>query len=378
MQLSTSVKIPLDWPNIGEREKSLVQEALNSGWVSTAGPLVNEFETKFAASVGSRYAVSTASGTAGLHLALRLLGVGPGDEVIIPALTFIATLNPVLYVGATPIVVDVDPVTWTMDPDEVIGAVSERTKVIIPVHVYGNPTDMQRLKELAHARGILIVEDATEALGASLGGTQMGTWGDIGVFSFNGNKIITTGNGGMLVTDNADLAERAQLLVNQGRSRNAVEYEYIDMGYNYRLSNIQAALGLAQLERLPEFVQAKKRNADIYRERLSILNDRVGWQKELPGSVSTWWLFSITIDGFDIGERNSLMRKMKDVGIQVRPLFLPLPQQPYLSQQGLKECPVAKKLHREGINLPSATFLDGSAVEAVCDFITQEASLWSR
>ncbi|MEW6423863.1 MAG: LegC family aminotransferase [Bacillota bacterium] len=365
----TSIRIPLDAPNIGELEKQYVFRALESGYVSSVGPLVSEFEERFAAFVGVRYALATVNGTAAIHLALRLLGIGPGDEVIVPALTFIATANPVVYAGATPVVVDVDPLTWNIDPDEVERAVTGRTRAVIPVHLYGNPADMSRLMDVARRHGLYVIEDAAEALGAMYDGRHVGTFGDIGVFSFNGNKVITTGGGGMLVTNDPELAARARLLINQGRALGAMEYEHLEIGYNFRLTNIQAALGLAQLERLSEFLSTKRRNAALYRK---LLQEKPGltWQHELREANSNWWLFSVLINAEIFGvDRYAVMERLIEAGVQTRPLFLPLTKQPAYKHYRLKKCKVAESLHENGLNLPSATFLKDKDIYTVCQLL---------
>lgn len=365
----SSIRIPLDAPNIGELEKQYVLRALESGYVSSVGPLVGEFEERFAAYVGARYAVATVNGTAAIHLALRLLEIGPGDEVIVPSLTFIATANPVVYLGATPVVVDVDPLTWNIDPGEVERAVTGRTRAVIPVHLYGNPADMSRLMDIARRHGLYVIEDAAEALGALYDGRHVGTFGDIGVFSFNGNKVITAGGGGMLVTNDPDLAARARLLVNQGRSIETLEYEHCEIGYNYRLTNLQAALGLAQMERLEQFLNAKRRNAAFYRELLQGVPG-LDWQQELPGGRSSWWMFSILIDPGIYGrDRHAVADELRAAGIQVRPLFLPLTRQPVYAGYGLKACPAAEFLHWRGLNLPSTSFLTEEDVRYVCQVL---------
>lgn len=367
----TSIRIPLDVPNIGELEKEYVLGALESGYVSSIGPLVSEFEERFAAFVGARYAVATVNGTAAIHLALRLLGIGPGDEVIVPALTFIATANPVVYVGATPVIVDVDPLTWNIDPTEVGKAITDRTRAIIPVHLYGNPADMSRLMDVARRYGLYVIEDAAEALGATYQGQHVGTFGDIGVFSFNGNKVITTGGGGMLVTNNPELAARARLLVNQGRNSETAEYEHLEVGYNYRLTNIQAALGLAQMERLGEFLHVKRRNAALYCELLQNVPG-LKWQQETSQGKSSWWMFSIIIEPAMFGQdRYVLAEKLRKAGIQVRPLFLPLSRQPAYAGYKLKSCPAAELLHERGLNLPSASFLREEDIQYVCQVILE-------
>lgn len=364
-----AVRIPLDAPNIGDLEKEYVVRAIESGYVSSVGPLVSEFEERFADYVGAKHTVAVVNGTSAIHLALRILGIGPGDEVIVPALTFIGTVNPVVYVGATPVVVDVDPLTWNIDVDAAEEAVTERTRAIIPVHLYGNPSDMTRLGEIARKHKIFIIEDAAEALGATYKGRHVGTFGEIGIFSFNGNKVMTTGGGGMLVTADPDLAKRARLLVNQGRAAGIVEYEHQEIGYNYRLTNLQAALGLAQLERLPEFLATKRRNAALYRE---LLRGTAGlaWQCELKDAVSSWWLFSVFIDAEQFGEdKNTVARRLKAAGVQVRPLFMPLTCQPPYREYRFKPCPVAESLHAGGLNLPSTSFLGEKDIREACQLL---------
>ena len=366
--------IPLDAPWLGELEKQYVLRAVESGYVSSAGPLVAEFEEYFAAYVGAGFAVATVNGTSALHLALKLLGIGPGDEVIVPALTFIATVNPVVYVGATPVVVDVDPCTWNIDVGELEAAVTERTRAVIPVHLYGNPADMDGIMAVAQRYGLRVIEDAAEALGATYKGKHVGTFGDIGVFSFNGNKIITTGGGGMLVTDDPVLACRARLLVNQGREPGSFEYTHREIGFNYRLTNLQAALGLAQMERLEEFLAAKRRNAALYRELLKGVPG-LSWQQETEGACSSWWMFSVVVAKEKFGEnRREVAERLNASGIPVRPLFMPIPEQPSYARFRLKECPVSSFLYKGGLNLPSASSLTEKEVNVVCDIILKKST----
>jgi len=361
------IKIPLDWPNIGHLEQEYVLKALDSGYVSSAGPLVTEFEKRFAAYLGIKHAVAVVNGTAALHLALKVLGIGSGDEVIVPALTFVATVNPVIYVGAKPVVVDVDPYTWNIDPEAVEKSITERTKAVIPVHLYGNPARMDSIMELAHKYGLYVIEDATEALGSTYKGKMVGTFGHIGVFSFNGNKIITTGSGGMLVTEDLELARKARILAHQGREPGEVEYEHREIGFNYRLTNLQAALGLAQLERLPEFLAAKRRNAMVYQQKLQSVNG-ISWQKEVSGAESNWWLFSILINKDIYGKsKEVIMNSLRNKGIQLRPLFKPIPLQRCYEQYSFSRCPVAEDLYTKGFNLPSTTFLTQDDINTVCE-----------
>ena len=343
----------LDAPNLGEREKAKLIECVDSTYVSTAGPFVPEFEQKFAAFLDSETAVSVQSGTAALHIALVELGIGPGDEVIVPALSFVATVNPVLYTGAVPVFVDVDTVSWTLDPTRLEDAITDRTRAIIPVHLYGNPCDMGALMEIADRHGIAIVEDATESLGAKWKGVPAGTIGDFGCFSFNGNKFITTGGGGMVVGRNPERMEHIRFLVNQAREASK-GYFHEELGYNYRMTNLEASLGLAQMERLEYFISRKKRFAEIYREHLDPLKE-VKMQKEIPGGESSWWLPSVVVGEGEM-DISGLQEKLKGKGIPTRRLFAPMVDFPYL-RPFLRhdEYPVARDLFKRGLNLPAST-----------------------
>jgi perosamine synthetase len=364
------IKIPLDWPNIGELEKEYVLKALESGFVSSAGPLVREFEDSFASYLQCKNAVSVVNGTSGLHLALRLLNIGPGDEVIVPALTFVASVNPIIYVGATPVVVDVLPDTWTVDPLQIKKSITSRTKAIIPVHLYGNPADMDAIMEIARQYNLFVIEDATESLGSTYKVKYTGIFGDLGVFSFNGNKVITTGGGGMVVTDHDELAQKARLLVNQGREAGVKEYSHQEIGYNFRLTNIQAALGLAQMKRLPEFLAVKRRHACIYQQKLQDIPG-IRWQSEPAAAESNWWLFSVVVEDEFLEDKHSMMSRLTSKGIQVRPLFKPIDQQPCYSGYKMPKCEVADYLYKRGINLPNASFLTEEDIKAVCRELLQ-------
>lgn len=300
-------KIYLDAPNLGKLEKEYLIEAINTNFVSVVGPFVPEFEEKFAEYIGVKKAVSVQSGTAAIHIALYELGIGQNDEVIVPSLTFIATINPVLYVGAKTVIVDVDPNTWNINPYEIKKVITEKTKAIIPVHLYGNPCNMDAIMELAREHGLYVIEDATESLGATYKAEQTGTFGHYGCFSFNGNKIITTGGGGMIVTDDEDKANHIKFLVNQARN-NLKGYYHPEMGFNYRMTNIEAALGLAQLKRINEFLKRKRRSRKIYHE---ILGDipYIKLQKKYNNSNGCWWLTCVKIEK-DINIDN-LIKKLK-------------------------------------------------------------------
>lgn len=352
--------IPLSEPLIGTREREWVNRCLDSGFVSSAGTLIPEFETRFAERVGARYAVATASGTSALHVALRVLGIGPGDMVAVPDLTFVATVNPVLYQQADPLLVDVDPHRWCLDVERLERFFEEfpeeaaRIKAVIPVHLYGCASDVPRLAGLAEEYGFSIVEDATEALGTTLDGRCLGTFGDIGCFSFNGNKTITTGSGGMLVTDSAEIAEQARYLVNQAKEPGAA-YVHGAAGYNYRMTNLQAALGLAQLERLDDILMRKAEIAASYRAALA----GAGWElhPEVAGVGNSYWLYSLLLP--DDHQAQRVLSMMQENQVGARAFFTPLHQQPYLAQvrKWLADEPVSQRLASQGINLPSSATL---------------------
>lgn len=343
-------EVYLDAPNLGPVEKEYLAKCVDSTFVSTVGPFVPEFEEKFAQYLGVRKAVAVQSGTAALHIALYALGIGQGDEVIVPSLTFIATVNPVLYVGAKPVIVDVDPNTWNIDPGEVEKAITPRTKAIMPVHLYGNPCNMDVLIEIAKKYNLYVIEDATESLGGIYKGKYTGTFGDIGCFSFNGNKLITTGGGGMIITDDPEKVQRIKFLVNQARD-NAKGYYHPEMGFNYRMTNLEAALGLAQLSRLGEFLAQKRAFRRIYQEILGDLSC-IRFQMEHEGTEGSYWLNCIRfINDFDV---NELANKLTEKGIPTRKVFMPTGEMSYLKEYS-KPCPQAFKIFDQGICLPSST-----------------------
>jgi len=352
------MKAYLDAPNLGVLEKEFLYKAIDSSFVSTIGPFVPEFEDEFAKYVGVKKAVSMQSGTAALHMALYELGIGNDDEVIVPALTFIATINPILYVGAKPVIVDVDSETWNIDPEEIKKSVTENTKAIIPVHLYGNPCNMDAIMKIAKEYNLYVIEDATESLGAIYKGKQTGTFGEFGCFSFNGNKLITTGGGGMLITDDEKRAKHIKFLVNQARD-DSKGYYHPEMGFNYRMTNIEAALGLAQLKKIDEFLNKKRKFRQIYQEILSDL-PYVKFQKEYDGADGSWWLTCIKIEkDIDI---DGLMQKLKEKGIQTRRIFIPAQEMPYLKEYS-KPCSNAYKIYEKGICLPSSTLNTVNAIK---------------
>ena len=340
--------IPISRPSIGEREKALVADAVASGWVSSIGEYITKFEAEFAQFCGTEYALTVSSGTAGLHLALETLRLGPGDEVIIPDLTFVATANAVAYTGATPIIADVDPVSLCIDPASVKSLVTKRTKAIMPVHLYGHPAEMDAITEISQAHGLDVIEDAAEAHGARYNSRRVGGLGKCGVFSFYGNKIMTTGEGGMLTTSDRAFYERARGLRDHAMSATR-RYFHEERGFNYRMTNLQAALGLAQLERMDEFLRARNQIMDWYRSAINT-SDHVRLNRVKSGSESAFWMVCLEVDWFDEAIKAKFVAALKDLGIDTRPYFCNVSDMPMYQRA---PAPVAQLKSRIGLNLPT-------------------------
>jgi perosamine synthetase len=363
--------IPIAEPWLGARERLLLRECAQSGWVSSKGRFVGEFERLFADYCGVKYGVSTSSGTSALHLALACLDIGPGDEVIVPTLSFIGTANPVTYCGASPVFVDSLSDTWNLDPKAVEKAVTAKTRAVIAVHLYGHAARMDELLTIAARHGLHVIEDACEAHGAEYKGAKLGSLGTIGCFSFYGNKIVTTGEGGMLVTNNRSIAERAQLLRDHGMSKQR-RYWHAQIGFNYRMTNLQAALGVAQMERIERVVERKRSNARIYRSLLEgvrgiTLPEEASWARHV------YWLYTVLIeDRFRIS-RSRLIKELDLRGIETRPIFYPITNMPPYRNGRLQRFPVAEKISRQGLSLPSSPLLKPEGIRRVCDVIRKLA-----
>lgn len=372
--------IPLCVPEVRGHEWAYIKECLDTGWVSSVGKYVTRFEEHIAARLGAGQAVAFTSGTAALHVALMLAGVGPGDEVVLPSLTFIAPAFAVRYLGAWPVLADVDPSHWQMDVDQVgrflrqgcrrqggqviNQATGRRVKALLPVDLMGHPADMDPLMELAGEWGLTVVEDATESLGALYKGRPVGRLGHIGVLSFNGNKVITTGGGGMLVTGDPTLASRARYLSTQAKD-DPLEYVHNTVGFNYRLSNIQAAMGCAQLESLDDYVAAKRRIQETYRRGLAGVPG-VGFLAQAPWASSACWMSPILVDPAAYGQDSrGLLGALHTMGIQTRPLWQPLHQSPALTGSHGLGCPVSERLYHQGLCLPCSVGLDPRDQERV-------------
>ena len=364
-----SIRIPLSVPQLSAAEQDAVMACLQSGWISTASPQVRAFESAFAETVQAEYAVATHAGTAAIHLALLGLGIGPSDEVIVPALSFVASVNPVLYVGATPVFIDVEMNTFGLDPDQLEAAITPNTKAIIVAHLYGFTARMHEIMEIAKRHEIPVIEDAAESLGATYNGQPVGTIGTFGCFSFNGNKTLTCGGGGMLVTNSPMLAEKVRHLSTQAREA-GLEFSHDDIGYNMRMTGMQAALGLAQLGRLEEFLSKKRAIAETYADRFSLMPGIKPCfsQRTMPRAVPSYWLSVMLLE--DASFRTMLIEKGLQSGIEMRPFFKPFhlmkPYQPYCVG---KEFPVAESLWNRGVCLPSSPSLTDFEQHEVTSFI---------
>ncbi len=356
-------------PDLSGKESAYVAECLETTWISSVGHFITDFETAFAEIAGTRHVVATNNGTTALHLALTALGIGPGDEVIVPTLTYIATANAVVYCGGTPVFADVEPDTMNLDPEDVRRRITDRTRAIIPVDLYGHPADMTAIMEIATEHGLLVVEDAAEAHGATLAGRPVGALGHVGIFSFFGNKIVTTGEGGAVTTDDDALATRLRLLRGQGMDPKR-RYWFNEIGFNYRMTNVAAAIGLGQLERIGDFTARRREIAQTYTERLGAI-EGIHLPAERPNTRRVDWLYTVGVEGFDTNERNHLIDLLATDGIETRPVFYPLHTLPPYVSDPVASFPVAERLGAEGISLPTHVRLSDADVDAVCDAFAQ-------
>jgi perosamine synthetase len=346
---------PVTEPVLDGTDRAHLLDAFDSGWVSSQGPYLSRFEDEFASYVDTSHALATCNGTAALHIALLALGAGPGDEVIVPTFTYVATANAVRYTGATPVFVDCDPDTWNLAPAAVLAAISPRTVGIIAVHLYGAPCDMDKIDHLAGRYGLWTIEDAAEAHGATVNGRRVGSLSDIGVFSFYGNKVITTGEGGAVTTDDPELARLMSLYRGQGMDPDR-RYWFPVVGHNYRMTNLAAALGVSQLAKIDRLVAAHRRVADWYREELDDCQE-LAWQSVLPGTRTVSWLTSVRYRPAENRPqlRDDLMARLGADGIDTRPFFYPMHVLPPYAQVG--EFPCADAVSSSGFNLPSSPLL---------------------
>jgi perosamine synthetase len=362
-------RIPIAGPSIGPKEIKYITEAAESGWYERANEFPSRFEKAFSAKIGTRFAVALPSCTSAIHLALAAQGIGAEDEVVVPDLTWIASAAPVSYVGAHPVFADADPITWCITPEAVRRRLTPRTKAIIAVDLYGSLPRLDELRRLADERGIFLIEDAAEGLGSTLDGRQAGSFGHVGVFSFHGSKTLTTGEGGMLVTDDEKLHARIQFLRDHGRAPGEKLFWNTEVAFKYKISALQAALGLAQLERLDELVDKKRLILDWYREELSDL-PWITLNAEPERVRNSYWMTTAILPARPENDKEAVMRRLAEKGIDCRPFFYPLSTIP--AYAALPAAAVARAEHaraheisRYGLNLPCALRLEREDVQTV-------------
>lgn len=357
-------RIPIARPEIGNEELRNVSEAVSSGWVSSKGKFIEEFEKGFSSYVDVRHGVATSNGTSALHLALVALGIRKGDKVLVPSLTFVATANVVTYTGATPVFLDSDPEYWCVNPSKIEEHIDGKTKAIMVVHLYGHPCKMDEIMEIAESHNLHVIEDCAEAHGAEFGGRKVGSFGTVNCFSFYGNKVITTGEGGLCVTDDEELAQKMRILRDHGMSPEK-KYWHEVIGFNYRMTNLQAAIGVAQLEKIDSLVDRKRKVAQTYRELFSQIHN-VTPAPEMPWAKSVYWLYSILVEK---KRRDKLIEHLDKKGIESRPFFYPthmLP--PYKSGLCL---PISEELSSRGVNLPSGYQLSTRDIQEVAASVSE-------
>ena len=357
--MKTAIRIPVYQPDLGGNEKKYVNECLDSTWISSKGEFLQRFEQRFAELTGVPRATAVCNGTVAMHLALLAMGIGPGDEVLVPTLTYVASVNPILYLGARPVFVDSRPDTWQVDPEDVRKKITPRTRALIVVHLYGHPCDMDPLMHIVREHGVLLLEDCAEAIGARYKGRPVGSFGHMAAYSFFGNKTVTTGEGGMVVTHDDTLFERAVHLKGQGLARGR-QYWHDVVGYNYRMTNICAAIGLAQLERLDELLKRKRALILRYREALQGLP--VTLHGESPDVFHAYWMCSILVERAE--DRDPLRDFLLARGIETRPVFYPVHTMPMYAGR-FESHPVAEDIARRGINLPSGPGLGREEIHEI-------------
>ncbi len=368
-QATAIQRVPVNEPVIPAAARSYVNETLDAGWLSSAGPMVGRFERAFAAAIGVRHAISTNSGTTALHLTLATLGIGPGDEVIVPDFTMIATVCAVLYTGAMPVFVDVEPDIYTLDPALLEAAITPRTRAILPVHIYGHSADMRPIQAIADAHDLWVIEDAAEAHGARYYGRACGALGDMAAFSFYGNKIISTGEGGMVVTDSDELAARARSLCDMAH-RPGQRFVHDDLGFSYRMGSLPAAIGLGQLQHLDEFVRHKHWLARAYDERLREIRG-LKLPQTRSWALNVHWMYAVRVGPDFALSRDQLRAALAARGIETRDFFQSCAGQPMVAHSiGAQAAyPVSEALAATGLYLPSGLALTATQLNYVCEAI---------
>ncbi len=365
-EYKSNMRLPIAQPQLNGKEMEYLLDAFLSTWISSTGRYVTEFESSFARWCGMPCGVAVSNGTTALHLALTALGVGEGDEVIVPDITFAATINAVLYTGATPVIVDVEEDGWCISPDEIEKAVTERTKAVIPVHIYGQPCDMERIMEIAGKYGLYVVEDCAEAHGARYDGRKVGSFGDISCFSFFGNKIITTGEGGMCLTRNKELEEKLRLYRDHGMSKTRKYYHEV-IGYNYRMTNLQAAIGVAQLENIDQTLAWRSNLEESYRKKIAGIDGIEMQRNDLRKREKVTWLVTVCVEK---EKRDACMNAMTEMNIDARPFFIPLSEMEIYRKYTFSNR-VSTELAERGFNLPTSYMINEEEVDRVVRALRQ-------
>ena len=362
--------IPVNEPLLGEREKELVLECINSGWISSEGPFVEKFEESFCKTVKRKYGISCSSGTAALDLAVSALKIGPGDEVIMPTFTIISCASSVIKAGAKPILIDADPNTWNMNVNDIEASITPKTVAIMAVHIYGLPVDMDPLLEIANRYKLFVIEDAAELIGANYKKNPCGSFGHVSTFSFYPNKQITTGEGGMVVTNDLQIRDRCKSLRNLCFQKER-RFVHKELGWNYRMTNLQAALGLAQLEKLDLIVKNKIKNGKIYNKFLENVQGIHTPLQRTKYAENIYWVYGILLDS-KIATAEEMIDKLRKSKIGTRPFFFPMHQQPVFKEMGIFEkqsFPISEKLYKYGFYLPSGLTLEPENIEKVAEIL---------
>jgi perosamine synthetase len=357
-------RITVAAPNLDGNERDYVMECLDTTWISSSGRFITDFEKAFANYCGVKHAIACNNGTTALHLALVAMGIGPGDEVIVPSLTYIASANAVTYCGGTVVLVDNDPHTFNINPALIEAKITPRTKAIMPVHLYGQVADMDPILEIARRHGLMVIEDAAEAVGANYKGKMSGSLGDCATFSFFGNKIITTGEGGMITTNDDALAEKMRLYRSQGMDPDR-RYWFPVVGFNYRMTNIQAAIGLAQLERIEHHLNARERVVAWYEEKLTRLGGRVIKPTVTPTGRHVFWMYTVRLSQGLSTSRDQVIQDLDALGVESRPVFHPMHTMPPYAHLATDDLKQAEACGADGLNLPTHAGLTEADIDRV-------------
>ncbi len=366
--------IPVNTPLLNGNEKKYLNECIESGWISSEGPFVEEFEKKFSAYIGRKYGIACANGSGALDIAVAALKLGQSDEVIMPTFTIISPALSIIRAGAKPVLVDSDPITWNMDVSQIEENITSKTKAILVVHIYGFPVDMDPVLKLCKKYDLFLIEDAAEMHGQTYKGKKCGSFGDISTFSFYPNKIITTGEGGMVLTDNEELAQRCRKLRNLAFEPGKPRFVHYELGWNYRMTNLQAALGLTQLERIEEHIQKKRQMGKLYTDKLKDIDGLQVPLEKTDYAENIYWVYGMVLKENLIMNAKEMMSKLSKMKIGTRPFFYPMHLQPVFNTMGLfkdEKYPVAENLAEYGFYLPSGLGLDMKDIPYICNILKQ-------